>query len=286
MDTLLEPLDPLDWRQFLIAIRRLADNFNYGTDKSPFLGSGVEFVQSRKYEFGDPIRCMDWRVTARTGRHFVKQFETPKQMPVYLFLDTSTSMRVSSLPVCKLARGLQIAGGIALACLDRVSPVGIVTVGDDACRYEPSLSKSQILQWLFRLRRQRKDQQTVLGRQLIEWNARLNSRALLIVISDLHDPQALPSLKLAAQRHDLVVLQMQDPAEVSLRGAGLLRTCEPETGREFVTHGRSQLLRQTDLEQALKRAGIDHFLVSTESPYAHRLRWFFKNRGGFARNTR
>ncbi|MDB4460087.1 DUF58 domain-containing protein, partial [bacterium] len=80
----LDYVDPMDWRQFLIVVNKLADNFNYGTDKSPFLGSGVEYVQSRQYQYGDPVRSIDWRVTARTGKVFVKEFESPKQMPCYL----------------------------------------------------------------------------------------------------------------------------------------------------------------------------------------------------------
>lgn len=286
MEAELESITALDWRQFLIAVRRLADSFNYGTDRSPFLGSGVEFVQSRRYEFGDPVRSIDWRVTARTGRYFVKQFETPKQMPVYLLLDTSASMVVGSQPRSKLGTALQVAGGLALAGLDRVSPVGLLTTGDQLRQYQPSLAKSQVLRWLHELRRFRPDQQGELARRLTDLNTRLSHRCLLIVLSDLHEPEALSALKLAAQRHDVVVLQFRDPAERQLPAAGLIRAREPETGRELVVHRRSQLVDQAAIEQQLKRAGIDHLLIDIDRKYAHRLRWFFRFRGGLGGKAR
>ena len=123
----LEAADRLDTRQFLIATKRLATSLSYGTDRSRFLGSGIEYVQSRPYQYGDPVRAIDWRVTARTGRVHVKDFESPKRTPVWFLLDTSASMTLSSIPRSKYALALQLAGGIAEACLDRVSPVGIVT---------------------------------------------------------------------------------------------------------------------------------------------------------------
>ena len=282
----LDMIEPLNWRQFMIAIRRLANNFNYGTDRSPFLGSGVEYVQSRRYQYGDPVRSIDWRVTARTGKVFVKEFETPKQMPCYLLMDNSASMIVSSQQRSKYATGLQIAGGLAFACLDRVSPVGLITTGNDEFRLEPSLSKDQIMQWLHQLRRYKMDQQTLLSKRLNHLCARLKHRALIVVLSDLHEPPAIPALKLAAQQHEVVVLQLRDPGEREISGTGYFRAREPETGREFVTHGKREWLDEETIHQQLKRCQISHLVIDTDLPYAHRLRWFFKSRGGLGKGAR
>src|SRR5438132_4494315 len=141
MEGYLETCDPLQWRQFVLAVKRLADNFTYGFDRSPFLGSGIEFVQSRPYQWGDPVRAIDWRVTARTGKFFVKEYEAPKRLPCYLLLDTSASMTVSSVKRTKYAVAVHVAGGLAFVCLDRVSPVGVVGVGGSDFRVKPSLSR-------------------------------------------------------------------------------------------------------------------------------------------------
>jgi uncharacterized protein (DUF58 family) len=262
----LEQIEPLDWRQFLIAVRRLADSFNYGTDRSPFLGSGVEYVQSRRYCIRDPVRSIAWRVTARTGRYFVKQFETPKQLPVYLMLDTSGSMLVSSQPRSNLATALQIAGGLAFASPGPGKPRWPAHHGNQLRQYQPSLAKSQVLQWLHELREAPHRSDGELGKRLNDLVTRLaKSLPLLIVLSDLHEPAGLDALKLAAQRHDVVVLQFRDPAERERIGSGLVCAREPETGREIVVHSRSQLVDQSTIEQTLKRAGIDHLLIDIDS---------------------
>src|SRR5256714_6115615 len=183
MQAELDAVSTMDERQFALSVRKLADALSYGSDASPFLGSGIEYVQSRLYQIGDPIKSIDWRVTARTGKAHVKQYEAPKRMPVYLMVDTSASMCVSSRRVSKYGWAVQLAGGLALAAINRLSPVGLVACGDEAFQLRPSLSRRQIMQWLHRLRRYRLDERTSLadGLRLVESMA--VNRSLIIVLS-------------------------------------------------------------------------------------------------------
>jgi uncharacterized protein (DUF58 family) len=270
----------------VLAVRKLANGLSYGTDHSPFVGSGVEYVQSRPYQEGDSVRAIDWRVTARMRRFYVKEYESPKSMPVYLLIDTSASMAVSSQPRSKYATALYIAGGLALAALDRVSPVGVVGVGERALRVRPSLSKRRVLEWVLALRRYRFDEGTLLGQRLRELAPTLAQRSLVIALSDLHDPGAIPALKHMAQLHDCVVLQLCDPAEVLRKGAGFLRASEAETGREFTTRGGRRWSDPAEQAAQWRRAGVDHLLIRTDQPFAHALRHLFRSRGWVGRGTR
>jgi uncharacterized protein (DUF58 family) len=282
----LENHDTLDSRQFLIAVRALADSLSYGTDTSPFLGSGTEYVQSRLYQPGDPVRSIDWRITARTCKFHVKEFETPKRMPCYLLIDTSASMTVSSVARSKYETAVFLAGGLALACLDRISPVAVLAVGERELRYNPSLSRDKIMQWLHRLRRYDVNETTQLQSRLRELGPLLTSRSLVIVLSDLHQPAAIGPLKRLGQQHDVVAIQLIDPAERGLRGAGFVRGREAETGRVTTTRGRRMGIDQEALVQELKRGRVDHLAVETDQRYAWRLRHFFKSRGLLGRGSR
>ena len=286
MDGYLDRLDTLNSRQFLIAVRKLADSLSFGADHSPFLGSGVEYVQSRQYQIGDPIKSIDWRVTARTGKVFVKQYEAPRQLPCYMLIDTSASMTISSYRKSKYMVALHLAGGLALACLDRISPVGVVGVGDLEFRVEPSLSKHQIMQWLARLRRFRYDESTRLGQRVDHLIPRLNSRAMVMVFSDLHERNAISALKRLAQKHDCVALQLRDPAERGIRGAGFLRAQHAESGREMTTRAAHNRLDQETVNEQLKRSGIDHLIIDTDKPFVRQLRHFFKARNLLGRGSR
>ncbi len=282
---LLPEVEPLAARRFVVAVRRLADDLTYGLDGSRFLGSGIDYVQSRLYQPGDPVKSIDWRVTARSAKVHVKEYEAQRRIAAWILIDTSASMVVSSLARSKYELALHVAGGLALACLDRTSPVGVLGCGSRDVRIEPSLARDQVLQWLLRLRRFAFDESTRITRRLQQLRPTLGSRAIVIVCSDLHEPGAAHALALLGQQHEVAVVQLQDPAEVHLRGRGFVRGQEAESGRGFVTRG-APLLDPGRIEQELRRGGVDHVLVRTDRPFVHRLRQFVRARGLSGRGAR
>ena len=240
---LLPEIEPSAARKFVIAIRRLADDLSYGLDGSRFLGSGIDYVQSRPYLPGDPVKAMDWRVTARTNKHHIKEYEAQRRIPAWFLIDTSASMVASSTKRSKYEVALQVAGGLALACLDRTSPVGVLGCGTRDVHVPPSLAKDQVLQWLLRLRRHAFDEETMMTRRIRELRPTLQSRAIVVILSDMHEAGAVHSAALLAQEHEVAVIQVQDPAEVSLPSGGFLRAQEAESGRRSTARGALSLRR-------------------------------------------
>jgi len=273
------PQDPVDSRQFELAVKQLADSIAFGPDDSIYHGSGVEYSQSRVYLPGDSVKLIDWKVTARTGKFYVKEYQEPRQIPLYILLDTSASMCVSSLRLSKYAWAVRIAAGLALAAQSRLTPVGLVTCGDRRVRIEPTLVRNDVLRWAHALRRHGYLEGTNLGRRVRELIPTLRRRSALVVLSDLHDPDAAAALRLVAQEHDLIVLHFRDPAETGVRGAGLFRGREAETGRTFFASGLRRWRLAGGLKRQLSRQRIDYLLVQTDRPILAPLRAFLRARG-------
>lgn len=271
--------DPLDARQFEVAVKHLANSLNFGQEESVFHGGGLEYAQSRLYVPGDPVKFIDWKVSARVGKLFIKEFQEPKQIPLYLLLDTSASMCISSQPLSKYAWAVQIATGIALAAQANVTPVGLLGCGARELHVRPTLSRNVVMEWSHQLRHHDFLEETSLAHRAREVAPSLKRRTMIIVLSDLHDPDAFPALQILAQEHDCIVLHLQDPAELGVKGAGLFRGVEAESGRTFVGHGRRAWVDAEGWKSELTRFGIDYLHLPTDEPILGKLRHFLKRRG-------
>ena len=272
-------LEPVDARQFEVAVKHLANSLSFGQEESVFHGSGLEYAQSRLYVAGDPVKAIDWKVSARVGKLYIKEYQEPKQMPLYLLLDTSASMCVTSQPMSKYAWAVQIATGIALAAQANVTPVGLLGCGARELHVRPTLSRNVVMEWSHQLRHHDFLEDTSLAARAREVAPSLKRRTMVIVLSDLHDPEAFPALQVLAQEHDVIVLHLQDPAETGVRGAGLFRGVEAESGRAFVGHGRRAWVDAEGWKSELTRFGIDYLHLPTDEPILGKLRHFLGRRG-------
>jgi uncharacterized protein (DUF58 family) len=273
-----EPHDHLNSRQFELAVKKLSDSLSYGSYNSIFLGGGLEYAQSRLYVAGDPVRSIDWRVTGRTGRYHIKEYEAPKRMPVYFVIDTSASMCITSQKLSKYAWALQIATGMALAAQQHMSPTGFISCGERDLHLRPTLSQSSIMQTAHKLRYYRLDEKTLLAETCKKLAPILENRSLVVVISDFNDEDAIKSMRILAAEHDCVALHLIDPAEFGRTKGGLYRAQEAENSVDFVATGRCQWLDFDQLHKLIRRSGIDLLSLPIDKPILPPLKDFMNKR--------
>lgn len=268
---------------FEMVVRRLADDLAFGSDNSLFVGGGLEYASSRPYQVGDSIRMLNWRLTARTGRPFVKEYEALKRTCLYIVVDTSASMAVTSAILSKHDLAVWIAAALGLIGQRRMSPVAIVGAGGRETRVEPSLARSDLWRALEPLRVGSLAEPTLLGERLHALVARVGRSGVIAVLSDLHDPGAAPALRHAAQRHDCIVLHLQDPAESGALRAGFFRGQESETGEVFLGHSYTRWSGAETLRAELVRCGVDYLALRTDQSIVPAVRRFLASRGGLLR---
>lgn len=279
----LKKPDALARGDFEMVVRRLADDLAFGADNSLFVGGGLEYAQSRPYQPGDSVRMLNWRLTARTGRPYVKEYEALKRTCLYIVVDTSASMAVASRPVSKHDLAVWIAAAVGLVGQRRMSPVAIVGAGGRETRIEPSLARGDLWRAIEPLRVGSLAEPTLLGERLRGLAMRLHRSSVVIVLSDLHDPDAAAALRRAAQSHDCLVLHMQDPAEAEPLRAGFFRGQESETGETFLAHSRTRWSAADTLKSELIRCGVDYLRLRTDESFIPSLRYFLATRGGLLR---
>ena len=254
--------------QFAMVLRRMADDLTYGIDPSRFFGAGTDYAQSRLYQRGDAVRSIDWRVTARSGKVHVKDFDSTKRSGVVLVVDTSASMAVSSEPLSKHDVAIWIAGTLAMVGLKRRSPVSVFAGGNRVGLPPiPSLSRGKVWAQIDALRQpaegERGGEGTVIIERLKRIEATLHNVSSICVISDLHEEGVAHQLKRLAQRHDVTAIQLQDPIETRPIRAGLMmaRGAEHDDG-EVITGAFACAPVEGELA-TLPAAGVRHAVIST-----------------------
>jgi len=279
----LPPPQSLSHDAFEIIVRRLADDLAFGSDTSLFVGSGLEYASSRPYEAGDSIRSIDWRLTARTGRAYVRQYESLKRTNVCIVVDSSASMSVRSVPRSKHDTAVWIASALGLIAQRRLSPVAIFGAGERSARSVPSLSRTDLWSAIDPLRIASLTERSKLADAIASITVRVPRRSVIIVLSDLHEPGAIAAIRSACQKHEVMALHIQDPVEVTPLRAGFIRLREAETGSIFLAPRRKPLDSGHDTQTQLHRCGADYLHIRTDRPFIAALRRFLASRSGATR---
>lgn len=278
MTNALRPPDELASGDFEMVVRRLADDLAFGVDHSRFVGSGLEYAQSRPYAPGDGIKMMDWRITARLNKPFVKEYDTPKRTSVFILIDTSASMGVSSLKLTKHDLAVWIGSALGLIAQRRMSPVGVIGGGERETRLNPSLNRSELWRALDPLRKATLNEQTRIASRLRDLDLRAQRSSVFVILSDLHDPSAIGAIRHASQKHDCIAIHLVDPAERGNLRAGFFLGREAETGRAFLAHGRTTWRSEGTVARDLAQCGASYLRLQTDQPFIAPLRHFLSFR--------
>jgi uncharacterized protein (DUF58 family) len=259
--------------------RTVVEGFLSGLHRSPYKGFSVEFAEYRQYLPGDDLSTLDWKVYARTDRHYVKKFEEETNLDCHLLVDVSASMAYrGSAPMSKLEYGSVLAASLAFLMNRQRDATGLIAFGDRIVFRLPAGARPGHLHALLvALERLQPAEQSNLARPLHQLAEALTKRSLVVLISDLLDD---PGAVIKGLRHlrfrgtDVVVFQVLDPHELTFpfHGASRFRdlessdevTAEPSSIRTAYLRELAGLTLKYDRE--LRGAGIDYVQLDTSQP--------------------
>jgi len=282
-------------RKLEIRTRRLVQETMAGQYHSVFKGRGMDFEEVREYLPGDEVRAIDWNVTARSGRPFVKKFTEERELTLMLVVDLSASGCFGSADRSKRELAAETASLLAFSALQNQDKVGLLLFTDRVEQFlPPARSRSHVLRVvrdiLFHAPRHTG---TDLGEALEFVNRVVRRRAVTFLISDFLSPGAeegIPeplrrTLALTARRHDLVAVATTDPREAELPDVGWLTLEDAETGESLEIDTRDAALRRryaaaadahaAAVRRALRGSGADLVELRTDQPVVPALRRFF-----------
>jgi len=277
-------------RKIQIRTSHLVTDMFAGQYQSVFKGRGMEFAEVRLYQPGDEIRTIDWNVTARTGIVHVKRYAEERELTVMLLVDASASTVFGSIRQTKSALAAELGALFAFSAITNNDKVGLVIFTD---RIELALPPRKGVHHVLRVIREVLSLRPV-GRgtdipAALEHLRRVTKRRCVVfLLSDFLDAGWRQALRIAARRHDVIAVVLEDPREAALPAVGLVELEEAETGTRYVVDTGNPRLRETfarrtaaaraERDRALRGADVDLVVVRTDRPYTEPLLRFFRMR--------
>ena len=281
---------PDEVRRLELATRRLVRDLVAGDYASAFRGRGLEFSEVREYTPGDEVRSIDWRVTARLGVPYVRRYDEERELTLVLAVDASASAKVGSRLRTKAELASEVAAVMALAASRHHDRIGAAFFTDRLEHYvEPRKGRRQALRVVSDvLGWQPASGHTNLEAALLELEAALPPRAVVLLLSDLQAEGFEIPLARIARRHEVVAVQLTDALEQSLPDAGLVELWDPESGLSFTVDTSDvevrEMLRAQQhqfnerVQKQVLSSGADFLRLDASQPYAEHLVSFFRRR--------
>ncbi len=277
-------------RKIEIKTRGLTRQVFAGRYHSAFKGRGMTFSEVREYQYGDPIRDIDWNVTARFNHPYVKVFEEERELTVMLIVDLSGSRNFGSDSIMKRDLMTELAAVLSFSAIQNNDKVGVVFFTNKIEKFiPPKKGRTHILRIITELLTfEPEEQGTDINNALEFFTGAIKKRCTAFLISDFIGTGYERSMMIANSKHDLVALRISDPLEDALPNVGLIRMLDAETNQEFwVDTARAknrELYRQWRDELAkyfsksVTRSGVDTVDIRTNEDYVIPLMKMFKMR--------
>ena len=279
-------------RRIEIKTRGLSRNIFAGEYHSAFKGRGMAFSEVREYSYGDDMRDIDWNVTARYNKPFVKVFEEERELTVMLLIDVSESLSFGTSTTIKRNMLAEIAATLAFSAIQNNDKIGVIFFSDKIEKFVPPKKGRKHILYIIReiLSFKPENNQTDISTALRYLTNAIKKRCTAFLLSDFVDTSDYKqALKIANRKHDLVSVQVYDKMSTELKPLGLMKINDPETGSEQwidssskkvqTTYRNWWIKQQTYMQEAFKQSGVDSISVSTDDDYVRSLLMLFQKRG-------
>ena len=279
-------------RKIEIKTRGLSQNIFAGEYHSAFKGRGMIFSEVREYQYGDDIRDIDWNVTARHNRLYIKVYEEEREMTVMLLVDLSASRLFGAVGQEKREIMAEIAATLSFSAIQNNDKIGVVFFTDKIEKFIPPKKGKKHILFIIRelLNFEPQNKGTDIGNALRFFTDALKKRCTAFLLSDfISEKDFSKELSIAGNRHDLIAIQVFDKRDSQLPDVGFMRVVDLETGNDRWIDTSSKSVRSSygkwwyDCQQknqaALNRYRIDYASVPTDEDYVKVLMGLFKRRG-------